>query len=157
MDLIRRRNKQNGSDLSFPWHNSLWEADKFFDSFFGRPWSYGADDATSWVPPVDVTETDKSILVRSEVPGVDPKEISITVDNGILTLTGEKKETTEHKDEETNTHRVERRFGSFQRSFKLPTSVDPEKVTADYGNGVLTVTILKKEQAVAKQIPVSVK
>ena len=141
MELIRRRNKQNGSDLSFPWHSPLFEADKFFDSFFGRPWSTDADETTSWVPAVDVTETEKSYLIRSEVPGVDPKEISITVDNGILTLTGEKKETTEQKDEDKNIHRVERRFGSFQRSFKLPTSVDPEKVTADYKNGVLTLTI----------------
>lgn len=116
--------------------------------FFSEPAT-----ARPWTPHVDVVETENEILVKADVPGVDEKDIDIRLENGTLTLKGERK--LEKDDTEKGYHRVERGYGSFVRCFSLPTSVDPEKVGASYKAGVLTVTLPKKEAAKPRSIKVS--
>jgi HSP20 family protein len=108
-----------------------------------------------WTPAVDIYEKNDSVVVKAELPGVERDQISVEVKDGILSLRGERKFEKEVKEE--SYHRIERAYGSFQRSFSLPVSVDQEKVTASFKNGVLEVTLPKKEQAKPKQIQVDVK
>jgi HSP20 family protein len=108
-----------------------------------------------WTPAVDIYENNESVVVKAELPGVEKDQISVEVKDGILSLRGERKFEKEVKEE--SYHRIERSYGSFQRSFSLPVSVDQEKVTAQFKNGVLEVTLPKKEQAKPKQIQVNVK
>lgn len=122
--------------------------------FFGEEAGNGfLTAAKTWSPRVDVEETDKEILVKADLPGVDPKAIEISIENGILTVRGEKKEEKEEK--KKNYHRVERFSGSFYRAIPLPPGVDAEKVSATSANGVVTITIPKKPEAQAKKITVT--
>ena len=105
-----------------------------------------------WVPPVDIQETDHELIVKADVPDVDMKDIDVHMENGTLTLRGERK--FEAKKSEGGWHRVERSYGSFERAFALPNTVNPEGVKADYKNGVLTVTLSKKEMAKPRHIKV---
>jgi HSP20 family protein len=107
-----------------------------------------------WTPAVDIYENTDSVVVKAELPGVEKDQISVEVKDGILSLRGERKFEKEVKEE--SYHRIERAYGSFQRSFSLPVSVDQEKVTAKFKNGVLEVKLPKKEQAKPKQIKVNV-
>ena len=108
-----------------------------------------------WVPPVDIFQDgDKEIVLKAEVPDLSREDIDITVENGTLTIKGEKKITTDVKEEQF--HRIERRYGSFSRSFSLPRTVDTTKVGADYKNGVLTVRLPLREDAKPRQIKVEV-
>jgi HSP20 family protein len=109
---------------------------------------------SSFVPPVDIYENEHNIVLKLEVPGVDQKELDIRIENNTITIRGDRKFEKETKEE--NYHRVERRYGSFQRSFGLPNTVNPEQVTADYNNGILTVTLAKRAEAKPKQIKVNV-
>ena len=111
-------------------------------------------NTTSFVPPVDIYETEHSIVLKLEVPGVEQKDLDIRIENNTITIRGERKFEKEVKEE--NFHRVERRYGSFQRSFSLPNTVNPEQVSADYENGVLKVTLAKRAEAKPKQIKVNV-
>ena len=115
----------------------------------------GDEDLVSgtWVPPVDVAETQDKILVRAEVPGIRQEDISIEFANGLLTLRGERKI---EKTEGVTWHRVERIYGNFSRSFTLPRSVDPEKITASYREGILEVEVPKREEAKPKHIKIAV-
>ena len=131
------------------------ELDRLFDHFL----SDGLDSfdrllapVTGWGPAVDVTEDDKSITVKAEVPGVDPKDIDLRVSGDLLTLSGEKKE--EHEEKRSGYYHVERRFGSFQRTVRLPGEVDPEKVEAEYRDGILTVRMDRAPGQVRKRIAV---
>jgi HSP20 family protein len=108
-----------------------------------------------WAPSVDVEETDAAILVKADLPGVDAKDVEVTVQNSTLILRGEKKEEKEEKGK--NYHRVERFTGSFYRSVPLPTEADTAGVTATSAKGVVTVTIPKKPGAQAKRVPVQSK
>ena len=108
-----------------------------------------------WTPAVDIYETNDSVVVKAELPGVEKDQISVEVKDGILSLRGERKFEKEVKEE--SYHRIERSYGNFQRSFSLPVSVDQEKVTARFKDGVLEVKLPKKEQAKPKQIHVDVK
>jgi HSP20 family protein len=111
--------------------------------------------SVSWVPPVDVFQNgDHEIVLKAELPDMNREDIEITVDNGTLTLKGEKKVSNEIKDEQF--HRVERRYGTFSRSFSLPPTVDNGKVGAEYKNGVLTVRLPLREEAKPRQIKVDV-
>ena len=117
----------------------------------------GPEDAlttTSFVPPVDTYEDEHNIVLKLEVPGIDDKDIDVRIDNNTLTVHGERKIEKEEKEE--NYRRVERQYGSFTRSFTLPSSVDPGQVSADYNNGVLKVKLAKKVEAKPKQIKVNV-
>ena len=104
----------------------------------------------AFVPPVDIYETDNEIVLKAEIPGVKKEDIKIEVSDGVLTLKGEKKEEREIKEE--NYHRIERTYGSFQRSFTLPTNVDRDKIKATYKDGVLEVVLPKKEEAKPREV-----
>lgn len=108
-----------------------------------------------WTPAVDIYENNEFVVVKAELPGVEKDRISVEVKEGILTLRGERGFDRELKKE--SYHRIERAYGSFHRSFSLPVSVDQEKVTARFQDGVLEVKLPKKEQAKPKQIEVDVK
>lgn len=108
--------------------------------------------AAGWAPSVDVEETDTAVVVKADLPGVDAKDVEVTIQNGSLVLRGEKKEQREEKG--TNFHRVERFDGAFYRAIPLPAEADAAGVTATSAKGVVTVTIPKKPSAQAKRIPV---
>ena len=128
---------------------------RLFGQYYGRR---GEEDLTThgtWWPPVDIYENDKhELVIKAELPDIKKDEISLTVDNGILTISGEKHADSEMKDE--HCHRVERTSGQFSRSFSLPQAIDTTKVNAEYKSGVLTITLPKKEEAKPKQISVKV-
>jgi HSP20 family protein len=108
--------------------------------------------ARPWTPNVDIAETQNELVLKADVPGVDLKDIDIQFENGTLTVKGERKY--EHEEEGEGYHRRERTFGSFMRCFALPDTVDPEKVKATYNNGVLTITLSKKEVAKPRSIKI---
>jgi HSP20 family protein len=126
----------------------------FRDSYTGE----GRDESlttSSFAPAVDVYEDEHKVTLKIEVPGIDEKEIDVRVENNTLTVHGERKIEKEEKKEE-NYRRVERQYGSFTRTFTLPTTVDSEKVSATYDKGVLKVNLPKKAEAKPKQIKVNV-
>ena len=108
----------------------------------------------SFIPAVDVYEDEHNITLKLEVPGIDQKDLDIRIENNTLTVRGERKLEKEEKQE--NFHRIERRYGTFVRTFQLPNTVDSEKVNANYENGVLKITLAKKAEAKPKQIQVNV-
>ena len=122
--------------------------------------SYGRSDeglltSGTWVPPVDIYQNgEHELVLKAELPDMTREDIDITVDNGTLTIRGEKKFAGEVKEE--SFHRIERRYGSFSRSFSLPQTVDTAKVGAEYKNGVLTVRLPLREEAKPRQIKVDV-
>jgi HSP20 family protein len=121
------------------------EMTRLFDDFF-RGWDMpAAFNGGALTPHVDVKESEKEIVVTAELPGVSEKDVEVSISGDMLTLKGEKKAEKEEKDE--NWHRIERRYGSFHRSFSLPSEVDAEKIVASYKNGVLTVTLPKSKAA----------
>src|SRR5713226_3485015 len=109
---------------------------------------------SAWAPAVDIYETEHDLVVKADLPDVDPKDLDIRVENNILTIRGERK--FEKKVDENNYLRVERAYGSFTRSFSLANTVNAEAIKADYQNGVLTLSIPKREEAKPKQIKVNV-
>jgi len=109
--------------------------------------------AGNFVPPVDIYEDEQSVTLKVEVPGLDPKDVDVQVENNTLTIKGERKFEKEEKEE--NFHRIERRYGSFVRSFTLPSTVDTDNIKADYENGVLKVQLAKRAEAKPKQIKVN--
>ena len=116
----------------------------------GEEWALGG----SWAPAVDIYEQNGSIVLQAELPGLDPKDVDVRVENNVLTLRGQRKlDETVNKD---NYHRVERSYGSFTRSFTLPSIVDTEKIQANYKDGVLRLTLPTKEEAKPKQIAINV-
>jgi len=123
---------------------------------FGNVLEHSGEESnlTSWAPAVDIYETEHELVVKADLPEVDPKELDIRVENNLLTIRGERK--FEKKVNEDNYLRVERAYGSFSRSFSLANTVNAEAIKADYQNGVLTLTIPKREEAKPKQIKVTV-
>jgi len=109
---------------------------------------------TSFAPPVDIYEDEHNITLKLEVPGIDEKDIDVRIENTTLTVHGERKIEKEEKEE--NFRRVERQYGSFTRSFTLPSSVDPGQVSAHYDRGVLKISLAKRAEARPKQIKVNV-
>lgn len=110
--------------------------------------------AGTWAPAIDIYETENSLVVEAEVPGVDPKDISVTLDDGLLTVKGERKLEKEVKDE--NYHRVERAYGAFQRGIRLPSDFNPDSIQASFDNGVLKVTVEKMEPKKPKSVAIEV-
>jgi HSP20 family protein len=140
-----------------PFHDLLSvrdEMNRLFNDAFGRAsgeegvWASGA-----WVPPVDIYETDDAIVMKAELPGFSKDEVSIELKDHTLLMKGERKRDSEVKDE--HFHRMERSYGSFQRSFLLPEMVDQEKVSATYKDGVLELRLPKAETAKPKRIAIS--
>jgi HSP20 family protein len=113
---------------------------------------------TAWAPAVDIYETENELVVKADVPDVNPEDLDIRVENNILTIRGDRKfETQGHeKVNENNYLRIERAYGSFSRSFSLASSVNSEAIKADYHNGVLTLSLPKREEAKPKQIKVNI-
>lgn len=109
---------------------------------------------TSFVPAVDVYEDEHKVTLKLEVPGISQEDLDIRLENNTLTVRGERKFEKEEKEE--NFHRIERRYGSFARSFTLPNTLDPESVKANYDNGVLKIELAKRAEAKPKQIKVNV-
>ena len=108
---------------------------------------------TTWSPAVDIFETESEIVVKAEVPGMDRKDITLNLENNVLTLRGERRFLKETKEE--NYHRIERSYGGFSRAFSIPVTVDDEKIRADYQDGVLKIVLPKKEPLRPKQIKIA--
>jgi HSP20 family protein len=129
-------------------------------TFFGRPLrrpnGHGREEITlaDWTPLADITEDEKEYLIKAELPEVKREDVKVTVENGVLTITGERK--FEKEEKKRKYHRVERGYGTFMRSFSLPDDADANKVKAEFKNGVLTVRLPKSEHAKPKQIEVNV-
>jgi HSP20 family protein len=111
--------------------------------------------AGSWMPSMDVYETDDKIVATVELPGIDPKDVEVEVENSTLTVSGSREFSSEVKEE--NYHRIERRYGSFSRAIALPQTVDTDKVAASFDKGVLTVEVPKIEKAKPKKIQIKAK
>jgi HSP20 family protein len=135
------------------------EMDSLFDSFIGGlpafSGMFGSSGGRALTPHMDVTETDKEIVVEAELPGIDEKDVSLALQDGVLTIRGEKKH--EHDEEKENYRMMERRYGSFQRSVQLPDTVDEDKVDATFNNGVLKVSLPKRPEAIGKQRKIPIK
>lgn len=131
------------------------QMNRLFEPFFVRG---GLDEGTdlaagAWVPPVDIEETSDRLVVRAEIPGMSPDEIDVRVENGVLTIRGERRFESERRDR--NFHRVERSYGTFSRSFTLPTTVDTENVSARYEQGILELEMPRREEAKPRRIPIA--
>lgn len=160
--------EQNGGKsrrgmLSSPLAELHNEVDRLFGDFLSdaRPWYaprdlWGAEKG-EFTPNIDVSETDKAVEVTADLPGIDEKDVEITLSNGVLTIKGERKTEKEEKDEETSFHKVERSYGLYQRSIAVPAEVDENKVKADYTKGVLTITLPKIAKAKPKVKKISIK
>jgi HSP20 family protein len=136
------------------------ELDRLFDSFLGgmpalanlrQPFPSALGHTPAW----DVKETEKELVVKAELPGIDEKDIQLAINNGVLSLRGEKK--SERTDERDNFHVMERSYGSFQRSIRLPETVDEEKAEARFDKGILTVTLPKRPEMVKGQRKIEIK
>jgi len=133
------------------------QINRLFDDFWGQSWLEPRREtsAAGFWPQVDVTETDKEIKVCAEIPGVDPKDIDVSVEDGRLTITGEKKY--EREQNEKDQYRMERSYGAFERTIALPAEVDESKAKAEFKKGVLRLTLPKRPGAASrrKKIPVT--
>jgi HSP20 family protein len=131
-----------------------------FSTLFGRPLrrtnGHGREDITlaDWMPLADITEDEKEYLIKAELPELRREDVKVTVENGVLTISGERK--FEKEEKKRKFHRVERGYGTFIRSFTLPDDADGNKVKAEFKNGLLTVHLPKSEHAKPKQIEVNV-
>ena len=144
-----------------PWRG-LWESrfpslreemDKMFEDFFGKPGCPSIAEG-AWVPPIDVEETKKDIIVIMDIPAIDPKEVSISIIEDRVTIKGERRREEEVK--EVSYYRSERFYGSFQRIIQLPSEVVGDKAKASYKDGILKITIPKSQRAVPKEVKVEV-
>jgi HSP20 family protein len=130
------------------------EMDRFWDRFFGdKP--FGSALAEGWFPSVDISETKDKLIIKAELPGLEAKDVNVTISGNVLTIKGEKKKEEEQKDEQY--YSCERYRGSFQRSFQLPVNVKGNKVEAEFDKGVLNITLPKTEEAKKKNIDIKVK
>ena len=130
------------------------EFDRLFKEAFTPLFGEGDISTRTWAPPVDIFETENDIVLKAELPGVDPKDVEVKVEDNTLCLKGERKFEKEVKDE--SYHRIERSYGSFARSFSLPNSINAEKVKAEYKDGLLMLTLPKREEAKPKTIKIDV-
>jgi len=108
--------------------------------------------SSAWLPAVDIFESDQELVLTAEVPGIDEKDIEISLENNVLSIRGERKFEKETKEE--NYHRIERSYGTFYRSFTLPNYVDPEKINAVHENGVLKIRMSKKPELKPKKVKI---
>ena len=128
-------------------------------SLFGRrlPALQGREEVfglTEWMPPVDISEDDKEYTLKAELPGMNKEDVKVTVENGVLSITGERKDEKEAKDKKY--HRIERSYGSFIRSFALPEGALADKIGAEFKDGILKLHLLKDEKAKAKAVDVKI-
>lgn len=137
-----------------PFRN-VFTAQREFDRLFRGALAGQEEDSTrTWAPPVDIYENGDNLMLKAELPGINPNDVEVRVEDNTLYLKGERKFENEVK--EQNYHRVERSYGTFARTFSLPNSVDADKVAANYQDGVLTLTMPKREEAKPKTIKINV-
>lgn len=130
------------------------EMDRFFNRFLGL-FPGGEEALGMWAPSIDVSETKEAVRIRAELPGLEAKDLDVSVSNDVLTIKGEKRQEREEKDE--HFHRVERTYGAFVRSVQLPAAVASEKAKATFKNGVLTITMPKTEESKRRAIQIEAK
>ena len=130
--------------------------DRLFRDAFSSvlPVREGELPTRAWAPAVDICENENNIVLKAELPGVDPKDVEVRVEDNTLYLKGERKFEKDTKQE--NYHRIERSYGSFARSFALPNSIDAERVAAEYKDGLLTLTLPKREETKPKTIKINI-
>lgn len=131
------------------------DINRLFDNFFRGMGTEEAMATSVYAPAVDIAEQENEFVVKVELPGVAKEDVKVSLESNILTIKGEKKQEKEEKNK--NFHRVERSYGSFQRSFTLPSSVKSEKIDAVFANGILSISLPKVEEAKPKQIEVKVR
>lgn len=160
MALIPWRNKlrERGPAETSPLATLRSEVDRLFDAFVREPfgsleWPFGSE--RGWAPAVDIAEDEHEFTVRAEVPGLKPQDLDVTISGNHLILAGEKKESTEKK--AADFYHTESRYGAFRRSVPLPQAVDPNRVDAEYADGVLVIHLKKSPSAAARRIDVKVK
>ena len=134
--------------------NVFDDMDTMIHSFFNTDWNFPVRDTRNWSPAVDVKETDNSFILTSDIPGLTKKDIKVNVADGKLSISGER--TYETDQENDNYHYRERRFGTFDRSFKLPDTVDEEKISASFKNGILIVALPKHANILPKEREIKV-
>jgi HSP20 family protein len=139
--------------------NELEDISNRLNQIFGRPVVSATADqqmlkGADWTPSVDVSETDKAYLIKAEIPEVKKEDVKVTIDDGMITIQGERKMEKEEKGKKF--HRIERSYGSFVRSFRLPDGVDESKVKAEFKDGMINVTLPKSEKAKKKAVEVAV-
>lgn len=134
--------------------NPTRDLDRFFDNVFQSYLPGTGDGLAPLAPPVDIEETHEEFIVRADLPGVSPKDVKVALLGNVLTIRGERKQTQENKSQ--NLHRVERRYGSFERKFRLAASVRADQVNASFRDGVLEVHVPKAEEARVREIEVQV-
>ena len=127
----------------------LNDMDKMISNVFENDWNFPVRSKTNWSPPVDVKETDDSFTLTADIPGLTKKEVSVNVSDGIVSISGERK--FENEKESDNYHYRERQYGSFLRTFNLPETVNEEKITANFKNGILSIELPKQEVALPKE------
>ncbi|MHB1238397.1 MAG: Hsp20/alpha crystallin family protein [Gallionella sp.] len=137
----------------------LEDVSKHLNRIFGRTPARIEPDRelltmADWTPSVDITETDTAYMIKGEIPGVDKENVKVTIEDGMVSISGERKQEKEEKDKKF--HRIERSYGSFMRSFRLPDNVDESAVKAEFKDGMINVTLPKSGKAKAKLINVAV-
>lgn len=161
-NLVKRNETQTPARYSDPFQMLRTEMDRLFDDFMGPgfPMFSGLRRMPMAVegvmtPHMDVKETGEALIVDAELPGMDEKDINVTVADNVLTIRGEKK--FEHKEDKENFHVMERRYGSFQRMLRLPESVDDSKIEAKFDKGILNITLPKRPEAVKAEKKIAIK
>lgn len=132
------------------------EMNRLFTSFFDTPTQSGANGGAlrRWIPPMDLVETDEQFVLRADLPGLSEEDVSIEMEDSVLTISGERK--AEHEDRKEGYYRVERAYGAFARSLTLPEGVDADAVAATFDKGVLEVRIPKPEERKPRKVAISV-
>jgi HSP20 family protein len=132
------------------------EVDRLFDRFWAEPWEMDWErdfgSALNWGPTVNVSESEDAVTIEAELPGMKAEDVDIRVNQGVLTISGQKSQTDEQK--KRNYHRTERRYGHFYRAVELPSSVNPDKVDATFKNGVLEIRLAKDPSAKPKRVEI---
>lgn len=142
-----------------PWLDLLYTLERRMGRGFNEPiggfdWPLGEISTAAWMPVVDIFEQPEFLRIVAEVPGVKPEDVKILVEGNVLTIQGTKEQVAEQKTEKV--HRYERTYGTFERSFTLPATVDPEQIKATYEMGLLTLTLPKVEKAKPRQVKVEI-
>jgi len=130
------------------------DMDRLWDSFLEGGSRRRSEERGEWLPSLDVSETKNELVVKAEVPGMDAKDIDISLSDGVLTIKGEKKQEKEEK--EADYHLIERSYGAFARSVQLPKEVQGGKISASYKDGILKITLPKSEEGKKKEIKIKV-
>ena len=130
------------------------DMNRLFNTFFASPTGGNGGSLRRWIPAMDLVETENDFVLKADLPGLNEDDVKIEVENNILTISGERK--SEREDRKEGYYRVERAFGSFRRSLKLPEGVDPESVQASFERGVLEVHVPKPEDRKPRKVEISV-